>query len=110
MINNEEFQDEIGNNHISTNAKNPLRDDAFAIADDEKIERIKKDVANILTTLGMDLTDDSLKGTPNRVAKMFVKEIFGIIYLRSSLAILNIISTSPLGIMVKLSNAIWNLC
>ena len=76
MINNEEFQDEIGNNHISTNAKNPLRDDAFAIADDEKIERIKKDVENILTTLGMDLTDDSLKGTPNRVAKMFVKEIF----------------------------------
>ena len=76
MINNEEFQDEIGNNHISTNAKNPVRDDAFAIADDEKIERIKKDVENILTTLGMDLTDDSMKGTPNRVAKMFVKEIF----------------------------------
>jgi GTP cyclohydrolase I len=76
MINNEEFQDEIGNNHISTNAKNPVRDDAFAIAEDEKIERIKKDVENILITLGMDLTDDSLKGTPNRVAKMFVKEIF----------------------------------
>ncbi|MBX9808245.1 MAG: GTP cyclohydrolase I FolE [Flavobacteriaceae bacterium] len=77
MINNEEFQDEIGNNHISTSAKNPVRDDAFDISDDEKIERIKKDVANILLTLGMDLTDDSLKGTPNRVAKMFVKELFG---------------------------------
>nr|WP_315148481.1 GTP cyclohydrolase I FolE [uncultured Flavobacterium sp.] len=77
MINNEEFQDEIGNNHISSSANNPLRDDAFAISDDEKIERIKKDVENILLTLGMDLTDDSLKGTPNRVAKMFVKEIFG---------------------------------
>jgi GTP cyclohydrolase I len=77
MINNEEFQDEIGNNHISSSAKNPVRDDAFDISDDEKIERIKKDVENILKTLGMDLTDDSLKGTPNRVAKMFVKELFG---------------------------------
>ena len=77
MINNEEFQDEIGNNHISSSAKNPVRKDAFDISDDEKIERIKKDVENILITLGMDLTDDSLKGTPNRVAKMFVKELFG---------------------------------
>lgn len=77
MINNEEFQDEIGDNHISSSAKNPVREDAFDISDDEKIERIKKDVENILSTLGMDLTDDSLKGTPNRVAKMFVKEIFG---------------------------------
>ena len=77
MINKEEFQDEIGNNHISTSAKNPVRDDAFDISDDEKIERIKKEVENILITLGMDLTDDSLKETPNRVARMFVKEIFG---------------------------------
>jgi len=77
MINNEEFQDEIGNNHISSSAKNPVREDAFDISDDQKIEKIKKDVENILLTLGMDLTDDSLKGTPNRVAKMFVKEIFG---------------------------------
>ena len=77
MINNEEFHDEIGDNHISLNARNPLREDAFDITDDQKIEKIKKDVENILLTLGMDLTDDSLKGTPNRVAKMFVKEIFG---------------------------------
>ena len=77
MINNEEFQDEIGNNHISSSAKNPVREDAFDISDDEKISSIKKDVENILLTLGMDLSDDSLKGTPNRVAKMFVKEIFG---------------------------------
>jgi GTP cyclohydrolase IA len=77
MIQNEEMHDEIGDNHIGSSAKNPLRDDAFAITDDVKIERIKKDVENILLTLGMDLTDDSLKGTPNRVAKMFVKEIFG---------------------------------
>ncbi|MGO4905920.1 GTP cyclohydrolase I FolE [Flavobacterium sp. W20_MBD1_R3] len=77
MIKNEEFQDEIGDNHISLSAKNPVRDDAFDISDDDKIEKIKKDVERILSTLGMDLTDDSLKGTPNRVAKMFVKEIFG---------------------------------
>ncbi len=77
MINNEEFHDEIGDNHISSSAKNPIREDAFDISDDQKIETIKKDVENILLTLGMDLTDDSLKGTPNRVAKMFVKEIFG---------------------------------
>ncbi|TDD96175.1 GTP cyclohydrolase I FolE [Flavobacterium cellulosilyticum] len=77
MINNEEFQDEIGNDHLSSSAKNPIRDDAFDITDEVKIEKIKKDVESILLTLGMDLTDDSLKGTPNRVAKMFVKEIFG---------------------------------
>ncbi|MBF4491920.1 GTP cyclohydrolase I FolE [Flavobacterium sp. JLP] len=77
MINNEDFLDEIGDSHFSSNAKNPVRQDAFDLSDDEKIEKIKKDVENILQTLGMDLTDDSIKGTPNRVAKMFVKEIFG---------------------------------
>ena len=77
MTNNADFQDEIGDNHIATNAQNPIRKDAFAISDDEKIELIKKDVENILSTLGIDLTDDSMKGTPNRVAKMFVKELFG---------------------------------
>jgi len=77
MIQNEDFQEEIGNNHIATSAVTPLRKDAFDMSDDEKIEHIRKNVENILTTLGMDLTDDSLKGTPNRVAKMFVKEIFG---------------------------------
>ena len=77
MINNEDFLDEIGDSHFSSNAKNPLREDAFDITDEEKIEKIKKDVENILQTLGMDLTDDSIKGTPNRVEKMFVKEIFG---------------------------------
>jgi GTP cyclohydrolase I len=77
MKHNEEIHDEIGDNHIFSFATNPLRKDAFDITDDEKIESIKKDVENILLTLGMDLTDDSIKGTPNRVAKMFVKEIFG---------------------------------
>jgi GTP cyclohydrolase IA len=77
MKNNENFQDEIGDNHVATNAQNPVRKDAFDLSDDEKIASIKKDVRNILQTLGMDLTDDSIQGTPNRVAKMFVKEIFG---------------------------------
>lgn len=77
MMTNEESQDEIGDNHLTSNANNPLRKDAFEMPDDQKIELIKKDVENILKTLGMDLTDDSIKGTPNRVAKMFVKEIFG---------------------------------
>ncbi len=77
MIQNEDFQDELGNNHVATSAETPMRADAFVISDDEKIELIKKDVEKILNTLGLDLTDDSLKGTPNRVAKMFVKEIFG---------------------------------
>ncbi len=74
---NEDFKDDIGDSHIATSAVTPLRADAFEMTDDQKIEAIKKDVENILNTLGMDLTDDSLKGTPNRVAKMFVKEIFG---------------------------------
>lgn len=77
MINNTDFQDEIGDNHIATSAQNPVRNDAFLITDDKKIELIKKDVEKILITLGIDLTDDSMKGTPNRVAKMFVKELFG---------------------------------
>ncbi|MFL9845968.1 GTP cyclohydrolase I FolE [Flavobacterium rhizosphaerae] len=77
MINNENATDELGENHIGTSAETPLRKNAFELSDDEKIALIKKDVESILNTLGMDLTDDSLKGTPNRVAKMFVKEIFG---------------------------------
>ena len=73
----EEQLDLIGDDHLSSSAKTPIRDDAFDISDLEKIKLIKKDVYNILETLGMDLTDDSLKGTAYRVAKMYVNEIFG---------------------------------
>ena len=78
-IDNEELNtlDDIGDNHHSTSAQTPLRDDAFNLSDAEKIELIREDVNHIMQTLGLDLTDDSLKGTPNRVAKMFVNEIFG---------------------------------
>lgn len=68
--------EEAGDNHIGSSSSNPVREDAFDMSDQEKIALINKDVAHILEVLGMDLNDDSLKGTPQRVAKMFVKEIF----------------------------------
>lgn len=69
--------DELGDDHIGTSSDTPLRKDAFELSDLEKIDLIKEDVKHIMETLGLDLTDDSLQGTPNRVAKMFVNEIFG---------------------------------
>ncbi len=64
--------------HVSSGKiETPLRSDAFAQSDEEKIETIQNHFEKIMDTLGLDLTDDSLKGTPKRVAKMFVKEIFG---------------------------------
>jgi GTP cyclohydrolase I len=77
LENNKEAFDIIGDNHIGTSSETPMRDDAFKLSESEKIRLIKQDVQNIMNTLGLDLTDDSLKGTPNRVAKMFVNEIFG---------------------------------
>ncbi|WP_408024304.1 GTP cyclohydrolase I FolE [Tenacibaculum sediminilitoris] len=73
---NDDRLDEIGENHIGTSAKTPLRADAFDISDTKKIEKIQKSVKEILETLGMDLTDDSMQGTPKRVAKAFVNELF----------------------------------
>ena len=77
MAESENNYDVLGENHIATNSENPIRKDAFDLTDEQKIELIKKDVEKILYTLGMDLNDDSIKGTPTRVAKMFVKETFG---------------------------------
>ena len=68
--------DELGDDHIGSSAKTPLRADAFDISDAEKRDRIQESVRDILNTLGMDLNDDSLKGTPKRVAKAFVNELF----------------------------------
>ena len=73
LKNNEE---DLGNDHVGSSADTPMREDAFKLSDEEKIERIKKNVSDIMHTLGLDLSDDSLSGTPNRVAKMYVKEIF----------------------------------
>lgn len=71
----EEFES-LGDDHVGTSSDTPLRNDAFTLSAEEKMELIKVDVRHIMETLGLDLTDDSLSGTPNRVAKMFVKEIF----------------------------------
>lgn len=65
-----------GNNHIFTSADTPLREDAFVKSDEEKMVNIEKLFGGIMEELGLDLTDDSLKGTPYRVAKMYVKELF----------------------------------
>ncbi|MFN8287708.1 MAG: GTP cyclohydrolase I FolE [Chitinophagales bacterium] len=74
-IDNEEA-DAIGDNHVMTSTDTPLRADAFVMDDDLKIELIEEKFAEIMHILGLDLNDDSLKGTPHRVAKMYVKEIF----------------------------------
>jgi GTP cyclohydrolase IA len=68
--------EEIGDDHIGTSHDTPLRIDAFEMDDELKIELIEKHFREIMHVLGLDLTDDSLKGTPKRVAKMYVKEIF----------------------------------
>ncbi|MFN3667248.1 MAG: GTP cyclohydrolase I FolE [Sediminibacterium sp.] len=68
--------DNMGDDHIGSSANTPLREDAFEKSDDEKITAIEAHFRSIMEILGLDLTDDSLKGTPKRVAKMYVKEIF----------------------------------
>lgn len=68
--------DEIGDQHLSSSRETPMRPDAFDLSNSEKILLIEEKMREILYVLGMDLTDDSLSGTPTRVAKMFVNEIF----------------------------------
>lgn len=71
-----EEYDRMGDDHILTTVETPMRPDAFEMSDPEKISTIAYHFREIMNTLGLDLTDDSLKGTPYRVAKMYVKEIF----------------------------------
>ena len=68
--------DIIDEQHIATSAATPLREDAFEMNDELKIQLIQKHFKDIMHIMGLDLSDDSLKETPHRVAKMFVKEIF----------------------------------
>jgi GTP cyclohydrolase I len=72
----EKWQEELDDDHFSAATDTPLRADAFEMPDDEKIKVIATHFREIMHTLGLDLTDDSLKDTPNRVAKMYVKEVF----------------------------------
>ncbi|HEY0740605.1 MAG TPA: GTP cyclohydrolase I FolE [Chryseosolibacter sp.] len=71
-----EDHEDIGDDHVGSSAETPMRADAFDMDDEEKITRIEKHFKEIMTILGLDLTDDSLNGTPRRVAKMYVKEVF----------------------------------
>lgn len=68
--------DIVGDEHLSGSLETPLREDAFEMSDEEKIAKIAFHFSEIMHTLGLDLKDDSLRGTPQRVAKMYVKEIF----------------------------------
>ena len=69
------IEDIIGDNHLSTSTVTPIRDDAFKLSDADKIKIIEEKVADILHTSGMDLTDNSLKGTPNRCSKTLVNKL-----------------------------------
>jgi len=62
--------------HLGTSIDTPLRSDAFDMSEDEKISLIAEKFRDIMDILGLDLNDDSLNGTPLRVAKMYVKEAF----------------------------------
>jgi GTP cyclohydrolase I len=70
------LEDLIGDEHIGTSSDTPLREDAFDMDDITKMRKIEEHFREIMNVLGLDLTDDSLKGTPKRVAKMYVQEIF----------------------------------
>jgi len=68
--------DEVGDQHLMTSLETPMREGAFDLSNEEKKQKIEIHFREIMHTLGLDLTDDSLKGTPARVAKMYVEEIF----------------------------------
>ena len=68
--------EEIGDDHLFTGLETPMKPDAFKISDEEKKEKISILFEEIMNVMGLDLTDDSLKGTPKRVAKMYIDEIF----------------------------------
>jgi GTP cyclohydrolase IA len=75
-LTDKEVFDILGNDHQMTSADTPLRSDAFIKTNSQKMETIEKHFHSIMEELGLDMTDDSLQGTPHRVAKMFIHEIF----------------------------------
>lgn len=68
--------EEIGDDHLYSSIETPMRKDAFAMEDEMKMELIEKHFRHIMEIMGLDMTDDSLRGTPKRVAKMYIKEVF----------------------------------
>jgi len=74
-LNNFSIED-IGDDHLFTNIETPMKANAFNISDEEKKKKIAILFEEIMDVMGLDLNDDSLKGTPDRVAKMYIEEIF----------------------------------
>lgn len=68
--------DGLGDAHFMTGIETPMREDAFSLSDEEKIQIIEEHFEKIMQTLGLDTSDESLRGTPHRVAKMYVQEVF----------------------------------
>jgi GTP cyclohydrolase I len=68
--------DEVGDNHYLTSLDTPLREDAFELSNEEKIDQIEAHFYEIMQIMGLDMEDESLSGTPRRVAKMYVNELF----------------------------------
>jgi GTP cyclohydrolase IA len=76
ILRNKPVEDDLGDDHIASSWETPLREDAFKLSDEEKVDKIEGHFREIMHVLGLDLTDDSLQGTPRRVAKMYVEEVF----------------------------------
>jgi GTP cyclohydrolase I len=76
LSDHDELVDEIGDAHGAMSIDTPMREDAFDLDDALKIDLIEAHFREIMGILGLDLTDDSLKGSPRRVAKMYVNEVF----------------------------------
>ena len=74
-FNNLSFE-EVGDDHLYTGILTPMKKNAFELSDEEKKDKIEQLFSEIMDVMGLDLTDDSLKGTPKRVAKMYIEEIF----------------------------------
>ncbi|UXP33272.1 GTP cyclohydrolase I FolE [Reichenbachiella agarivorans] len=68
--------DDWMDDHLASSAETPMRADAFEMDDDTKKKLIAEHFKAIMEIMGLDLTDDSLSGTPRRVAKMYVEEVF----------------------------------
>lgn len=68
--------EDIGDDHLFTGLETPMKANAFKLSDELKKEKIALLFSEIMEVMGLDLTDDSLQGTPKRVAKMYIDEIF----------------------------------